>query len=286
MTALLVGLDVGTTASKAVVFGVNGRPVAQGKAPTPWTCTNRQGAEIRADDLLAAACAALAQSLDDAPQGPVLALGVTSMGESGVLLGSAGEALAPIVAWHDHRDDVEIAGLLVEMGADVFARRTGLPLPGQWSLTKHRWLLAHHPEAAAAVRRLNVAEWVVRRLGGAEAAEQSLASRTGWLDLSGRQWWPEALAWSGARPSLMPDLVTAGTALGTDIDRFQGKLMHSARWDHGYDLSGKRVASIGTGASAIPVRTAARPASPGSCSCSASAKFSASTGRRSSGVPQ
>ncbi len=32
---------------------------------------------------------------------------------------------------------------------------------------------------------------------------------------------------------------------------FEGKIMHSARWDHDYDLAGKRVASIGTGASAI-----------------------------------
>ena len=35
------------------------------------------------------------------------------------------------------------------------------------------------------------------------------------------------------------------------IEKFKGKTMHSARWDHDYDLTGKRVASIGTGASAI-----------------------------------
>jgi cation diffusion facilitator CzcD-associated flavoprotein CzcO len=35
------------------------------------------------------------------------------------------------------------------------------------------------------------------------------------------------------------------------LDVFAGKTMHSARWDHDYDLRGKRVASIGTGASAI-----------------------------------
>ncbi len=35
------------------------------------------------------------------------------------------------------------------------------------------------------------------------------------------------------------------------LDRFEGKTMHSARWDHDYELTGKRVASIGTGASAI-----------------------------------
>jgi cation diffusion facilitator CzcD-associated flavoprotein CzcO len=35
------------------------------------------------------------------------------------------------------------------------------------------------------------------------------------------------------------------------LESFEGKTMHSARWDHDYDLRGKRVASIGTGASAI-----------------------------------
>jgi cation diffusion facilitator CzcD-associated flavoprotein CzcO len=35
------------------------------------------------------------------------------------------------------------------------------------------------------------------------------------------------------------------------LERFRGKVFHSARWDHDYDLAGKRVASIGTGGSAI-----------------------------------
>jgi cation diffusion facilitator CzcD-associated flavoprotein CzcO len=35
------------------------------------------------------------------------------------------------------------------------------------------------------------------------------------------------------------------------LDTFEGKVMHSARWDHDHDLTGKRVASIGTGGSAI-----------------------------------
>ena len=35
------------------------------------------------------------------------------------------------------------------------------------------------------------------------------------------------------------------------LESFRGKVFHSARWDHGYDLAGKRVASIGTGGSAI-----------------------------------
>ncbi len=35
------------------------------------------------------------------------------------------------------------------------------------------------------------------------------------------------------------------------LDTFKGAVFHSARWDHDFDLAGKRVAAIGTGASAI-----------------------------------
>ena len=43
------------------------------------------------------------------------------------------------------------------------------------------------------------------------------------------------------------------------VESFEGKVMHSARWDHEYDLEGKRVASIGTGASAIQYVPAIQP---------------------------
>ncbi len=43
------------------------------------------------------------------------------------------------------------------------------------------------------------------------------------------------------------------------LERFQGKVMHSARWDHGYPLDGRRVAVIGTGASAIQFVPAIQP---------------------------
>jgi sugar (pentulose or hexulose) kinase len=242
---VLVGLDVGTTGSKAVVFTADGRPLSQGRSDTPWR-TTAHGAEMSPAAVLESARTALAAALADAPGGPVVAVGVTSMGESGVLVDRRGDPLGPVIAWHDTRDRAEVADLAATVGADRFARHTGLPLRGQWSLTKHRWLLTNHPELRGAVRRLNVAEWVVRGLGGAESAEQSLASRTGWLELSSRAWWPEALDWSGAAASLMPGLVTAGTPLGR-VDaaagppRLTGAVLTVAGHDH-------QAAAIGAGA--------------------------------------
>jgi sugar (pentulose or hexulose) kinase len=242
---LLIGLDVGTTACKAVVFTASGQAVADGRAVTPWQST-ASGAELDPRRLLEAALRAVDDALEDAPEGPVVAMGVTSIGESGVLVDGHDEPVAPTIAWHDTRDESQVHELAADLGAAEFTARTGLPLRGQWSLTKHRWLTQHMPAVKAARRRFSIAEWVVRMLGGEEASEQSLASRTGWLDLAARQWWPEALEWSGIRASLLPDLAVAGDALGrvTAADappRLAGAILTVAGQDH-------QAASVGAGA--------------------------------------
>ena len=143
--------------------------------------------------------AAAEEALAGVPGGRVAGVGVASMGEAGVLLDRAGTPLGPLIAWHDARGDEEAEALARDLGAERFAERTGLPPHPMYSAVKHRWLRRHEPAVAArAVRRLNVAEWIVRGLGGDELTEWSLASRTGWLDLHARGWWDEALAWSGA----------------------------------------------------------------------------------------
>ena len=247
-TTLLVGLDVGTTTTKAVAFSDTGEPVATGSASTPWTVTPT-GAETTAQDLLDSATTALAALLSDCPPGHIAGLGVTGLAESGVLVDRSGSSVTPVIAWHDTRDGVELAELRAGFG-DEFAATTGLPLRQQWSLTKHRWLTRHVPEVTAAVRRFNVPEWIVKALGGEEATEQSLASRTGWLDLAGRRWWPEGLDWSGAAESLMPPLVTAGTALGrvsadAALGRLTGAVLTVAGHDHQVAAIGANAAGVG-----------------------------------------
>jgi sugar (pentulose or hexulose) kinase len=171
-----------------------------------------------------------------APTGRIAGVGVASMAESGVLLGADGRPVAPVIAWHDTRDAAETDDLRATLGAD-FSVRTGLPLRQQWSLTKHRWQLDHDAAAQTAVRRLGVAEWIVHALGGEQVSEQSLASRTGWLDLSRRTWWDEALAWSGAPSSLLPDVVASGEPVGVahrnwDIPGLAGAALTVAGHDH------------------------------------------------------
>ncbi len=239
-----VGLDVGTTSSKAVVYDETGAPVGTGRARTTWRTTDR-GVETDADALLEQALAALDEAVRQLPDDTrVLGVGVTSMGETGVLVDHAGRPCGPSIAWHDARDAVEVQALRRDIGEEAFGARAGKPLRGQFSLTKHRWLRQHQAGAAEAVRRFNVAEWVLRGLSGAEVCDRSLAGRTGWFDLAAGDWWDETLSWSGATRELMPALVDAGEAVGrvrSGHPRLHGAVVTTAGHDH-------QAAAVGAGA--------------------------------------
>ncbi|MFG3285092.1 flavin-containing monooxygenase [Streptomyces sp. NPDC048111] len=84
------------------------------------------------------------------------------------------------------------------------------------------------------------------------------------------RWDAERLWWEievGNGTTLTADVVVSATGPLSDpktpeipgLAGFPGKVFHSARWDHDYDLRGKRVAMVGTGASAIQIVPAIQP---------------------------
>ena len=197
-STLFVGLDVGTNTSKAVVFTDAGEPVASGRADTPWMFTST-GAALDANALLAAAKAAISEALADCPPGPIAGVGVASLAEAGVLLGSRGEPVAPVIAWHDTRDHAQLADLLRTITALDFSAMTGLPARQQWSLTKHRWLLDNMPEARRAVRRLTSPN------GSSAVSAVRRPPNSRWLHGPGGYGWRSvrggATPWSGQVPA-------------------------------------------------------------------------------------
>ena len=231
--SLLVGLDVGTTAVKAAAFDTSGRELAQGRALTPWRSVPT-GAELDPDDLLDAAVAAAREAVAGAGAGQVAGLGVASMAETGVLVDGDGRPVVPSIAWHDTRGDPE------RLARDLpsFPARTGLPASTLCTLVKYRWMRDHWPDTARGVRWLNVAEWIVRGLGGELATELSLASRTGFYDIHAKRPWDDALAWADAPAGLAPEPVPAGTPMGRTDD---GAVLTVGGHDH-------LAAAVGAGA--------------------------------------
>jgi sugar (pentulose or hexulose) kinase len=235
-TPLLLGIDVGTSTSKAALVGVDGAELAHGQAPTPWDRVP-SGAQIDPGALADAAIAAARDALARVPGGRVGAIGVASMAETGVLLDAHGAILHPAVAWHDARGADEARAIARDL--PDFVERTGLPPTPLCSLAKLR-----HLSLRGAARWLNVAEWVVRRLGGRDVSELSLASRTGLLDLHRAAPYAEALEWAGLPRDLLGDIVPAGVSAGTHdgaaLPQARGAVLTVAGHDH-------LVAGVGVG---------------------------------------
>ena len=117
----MLGLDLGTTRSKALLLDAEGAEVAVAVVPTPFQASNGR-IEASAERLISAA-ATLVATMGTA-RNRVAAVGIAGMAECGAALDAAGEALAPVIAWHDPRG-AEVAEHLARRFGDAVGLRTG-----------------------------------------------------------------------------------------------------------------------------------------------------------------
>ena len=228
-TDVVLGLDIGTTSAKAVA-----RPAAQRGTPhggpqrgtayveqrTPWHTASCGQTEIDPGRLLGVTVDLIGSAVQaaEAAWGPVCvrSIGVAGLAESGVLLDAAGRPAAPVIAWFDHRGDLELeqAGRDFPGFGTTFERTTGLRWSSQASLAKLLWLRASGYRPGRASAWMSVPEWIVFALGGDPVREPSLASRTGLIDQGTGEVWPEALAVAGLPARILPEERPAGVPAG------------------------------------------------------------------------
>jgi sugar (pentulose or hexulose) kinase len=251
-TDVVIGIDIGTTSSKAVARSTSHRDAPYVEQPTPWQTGRRGQTETHPCRLLGVAVDLIGRSVQAAESawGPVRvrSIGVTGLAESGVLLDAAGRPAAPVIAWFDPRGGHEIEQVAREAPgfAAAFERTTGLPWSSQASLAKLLWLRASGYPVGPASTWLSMPEWIVFALGGDPVREPSLASRTGLIDQGTGEVWPEALAVAGVPARILPGDRQGGFRagyLGHDdvVSCAQGAVLTVAGHDH-------PVAAIGVGA--------------------------------------
>lgn len=216
----VVGIDLGTTVSKALVRMVTGEQLALVKARTPWTTTPDGGTQISAEAFVELAIELLrrgyARAAADAPL-RISAVAVAGLAESGVLLDGACAPQTPVIAWYDRRGTQQIDSVALRnngFGLE-FARRTGLPLDCQASVAKLLWFVDEGLELTPAHRWLSMPEYIVYRLGGELVHEPSLASRTGLLDQATGAAWADGAVELGLPSTLLPARQPYGQSAGT-----------------------------------------------------------------------
>ncbi|MFF2846850.1 FGGY family carbohydrate kinase [Streptomyces sp. NPDC058001] len=247
---VVVGVDLGTTDTKALITTPDGRRIAFARRPTTWTITHDGRTETTGaallDDVLSTVADALAAARESVDGRPVrvLGIGLAGLGESGVVLSPEGLEASPVIAWFDDRGGDELKRLDPALLAELPAR-TGLPVGAQWTLPKLLWLSGAGLAPRRGSRWLNVPEYIAYALCGEQISEPSLASRTALLDQATDAPWEDALTALGVGADFLPPLLPAGEAAGRVTECAVPELVGAVVTVAGHDHP---VAAVGAGA--------------------------------------
>jgi xylulokinase len=214
----LLGIDAGTTSVKAGLFSPKGRCLGIGRQEyqleTPAADRAQLNPEIYWQACRKTVREALLQSGVQAEQ--VLAIAVSSQGETTITLDADGKAIYPALVWLDNRATEQAEFLAEQFNAEVYTH-TGIPeiLP-TWSACKILWIRQNEPEVfARASKFLLVQDYLIFRLTGQIVTDGSVACTSLNYDISRNAWWKEIQTAIGIRTSQLPDIVPPGSAVGT-----------------------------------------------------------------------
>jgi xylulokinase len=214
--ALFLGLDVGTSAVKALLVTPAGDVAATASAPLALSTPRPGWAEQSPDSWWEACVAAVRQVLDRQSAARIAAVGISGQMHSAVFLDRTGQVIRPALLWCDGRTTAECAEILHLVGGEDRLRASVCnPALEGFTLPKVLWLRNHEPAAFARLASVLLPKDFVRfRLTGTLASEPSDASGTLLFD-------PARVAWSRdmfhavALPlTLVPDVGGSAEVLG------------------------------------------------------------------------
>jgi glycerol kinase len=198
---MILALDQGTTSTRAILFDLAGKPVAQAGRALKQHYPQDGWVEHDAAEIHAAAVEVMREVLTDHEIDDVAAIGITNQRETVVIWDKAtGEPIHNAVVWQDRRT-ADVCDRLRRSGVEARVTAiTGLLLDPYFSGTKIAWLLDNVPGARERAARGELLAgtmdcWLIWKLTGGRvhATDATNASRTLLFDLR-RQVWSEEMA--------------------------------------------------------------------------------------------
>ena len=211
----LLGIDVGTTGCKAVVFTEDGMPLASAYEEYDFSHTTPGQAELDVLDVWNRIKRTIAAATRGSRTDPVSALAVSSMGEAMVPVTRDRGVLGPSLLNFDVRGNEYLPALAGAIDDETLYRINGNPLGANYGLTKLMHLRDHEPEVYRGAWKFLLWSGFVSFMLGAEArTDYSLANRTILFDVDRAGWSPKLAEIAGLDLGKMADVVPAGTVIG------------------------------------------------------------------------
>jgi len=214
--AYLLGLDVGTTSFKAILFDEDGREVASASHEYTLLTPGPDMVELEAERYWDVCKVVLKEICQKGDVTPLKAMAISSQGETLIALDREGKPLRRAIVWLDNRSGAE-----AQIIREEFNRRRTFEVTGQpdvvptWPATKILWIKRREPQIFRKVYKyLLVEDYLIYKLTGRFVAEGSLLSSTLLFDIKGRRWWGEMLEFLGISEELLPQIRESGEVVG------------------------------------------------------------------------
>ncbi|MEU4555930.1 gluconokinase [Micromonospora violae] len=211
---VIVGVDVGTTAARAVAFALDGtaRHVATREYPLLEPMPGWQVQEP--DVLVAATLAAMSACVAGTAGAEVVALALSSARYGLIGLDATMTPVTPLLTRRDTRSSEAARELRLSGQSRDLHRLTGTPVHPMNPLCKLLWFARHEPYLCTATRWwIGLKDYLLHRLTGVLVTELSSASGTGMFDVHRRVWSSPVLDLAGVSESQLPPVLPTTAVL-------------------------------------------------------------------------
>ena len=192
----VLGIDVSTTATKAVLIDESGAVVGVGASAygfsVPRPLWSEQDPELWWDGAVAAIRSVIATT--GVPADAVVAIGLTGQMHGAVLLDAAGDVLRPAILWNDQRTATECDAIRDALGPERLIAITGNDALTGFTAPKLVWVRDHEPDVWRRIAHVLLPKDYLRlRLTGDYALDKADGAGTLLFDLAARDWSTEVL---------------------------------------------------------------------------------------------
>lgn len=214
----LLGVDLGTSGTKTVLFDGNGQVIASATVEYPMYQPHNGWAEQDADDWWEATKSTVRTVLENSGVNPadVKGLGISGQMHGLVLIDENGNSLCRSLIWCDGRTQAECDEITAAVGAERLIQIAANPALTGFTAGKVLWVRKNQPDVWAKAKYILLPKDYVRyKLTGVIAQEISDASGTNLLDVPGRCWSEEICKAIDLDMAMLPPLVESCEVAGT-----------------------------------------------------------------------
>jgi xylulokinase len=205
--AVFLGIDVSTTASKALLIDEHGEVLATASQAHTLQTPKPLWSEQDPNEWWQAVAASISAVLEKAgvTGEAVAALGLTGQMHGLVLLDEAGQVLRPAILWNDGRTQAQCDEIHSRIGKEKFIQITGNVALTGFTAPKILWVKENEPEVYSRARHVLLPKDYIRyRLTGEYAMDKADGAGTVLFDLKQRNWSDELLGMLEIPRSWMP----------------------------------------------------------------------------------